>query len=126
HQTVPLPFNQPQVATPQNPVNGQMYSYGFNPTDNGNSPTAKTNPGHPLLTELANTNTGGNTDLRVPFIGYSPHSVEWSTLGWAPYDALLVSLHQQVWHGLEYQLSYTWSHSLDTSSGFGLFYNGNN
>jgi hypothetical protein len=35
-------------------------------------------------------------------------------------------LHQQNWHGLDYQLSYTWSHSLDASSGFGLFYNGNN
>jgi hypothetical protein len=126
HQTVPLPFNQPQVATPQNPVNGQMYSYGFNATDNGISPTAAKNPGHPLLTELANTNTGGNTDIRVPYIGYSPNSVEWSTLGWSHYDGLLVSLHQQSWHGLEYQLSYTWSHSLDTSSGFGLFYNGNN
>jgi hypothetical protein len=72
-QTVPLPFNQPQVATPQNIVNGtQMYSYGFQATDaNGNN----------LLTEPYNTNTGGNTDLRVPYIGYSPNSVEWSTLG---------------------------------------------
>ncbi len=117
HQTVPLPFNQPQVATPQNPVNGQTYSYGFQATDaNGNN----------LLTEPYNTNTGGNTDLRVPYVGYSPNSVEWSTLGWSHYDALLLSLHQQTWHGLDYQLSYTYSHSLDTSSGFGLFYNGNN
>jgi hypothetical protein len=78
------------------------------------------------LTEPYNTNTGGNTDLRVPYIGYSPNSVAWSTLGWSHYDALLVPLHQQNWHGLDYQLSYTWSHSLDASSGFGLFYNGNN
>ena len=117
-QTVPLPFNQPQVATPQNIVNGtQMYSYGFQATD------AK---GNKLLTEPYDTSTGGNTDLRVPFIGYSPNSVEWSTLGWSHYNALQVSLHQQTWHGLDYQFSYTWSHSLDTSSGFGLFYNGNN
>ncbi len=46
-------------------------------------------------------------------------------MGWSHYDALLVSLHQQACHGLEYQLSYTWSHSLDAASGFGLFYNGN-
>jgi hypothetical protein len=119
HQTVPLPFNQPQVATPQTPVNGQIYSYGFQANDGQKKPST-------LLAEPYNTNTGGNTDLRVPFIGYSPNSVAWSTLGWSHYDALLVSLHQQNWHGLDYQLSYTWSHSLDASSGVGLFYNGNN
>ncbi len=116
HQTVPLPFNQPLVATPQSPVNGQIYSYGYN---------AQYQTGDRLLTEPYSTNTGGNTDLRTPYIGYSPNSVAWSTVGWAHYDALLVSVHQTNWHGLDYQLSYTWSHSLDTSSGFGLFYNGN-
>src|SRR3984885_2064740 len=116
HQTVPLPFNQPEVATPTSPVNGQIYSYGYNAADaNGNT----------LLSEPYNTNTGGNTDLRAPYIGYSPNSVEWSTVGWSHYDALLVSVHQQAWHGFEYQLSYTWLHSFDAASGFGLFYNGN-
>jgi Carboxypeptidase regulatory-like domain len=116
HQTVPLPFNQPLVATPTNPVNGQTYSYGYNATDaNGNT----------LVSEPNNTSTGGNTDLRAPFIGYSPNSVEWSTVGWSHYNALLVSVHEQGWKGLEYQLSYTWSHSLDAASGFGIFYNGN-
>ena len=117
HQTVPLPFNQPLVATPQTPVNGQIYSYGYN---------AQYPNGDRLLTEPYSTSTGGNTDLRAPYIGYSPNSVAWSTIGWSHYDALLVSVHQSNWHGLEYQLSYTWSHALDTSSGFGLFYNGNN
>ncbi len=116
HQTVPLPFNQPLVATSGSPVNGQIYSYGYNATD------AK---GNALLSEPYNTSTGGNTDLRTPYIGYSPNSVEWTTSGWSHYDALLVSVHQQAAHGLEYQLSYTWSHSLDAASGFGIFYNGN-
>ena len=116
HQTVPLPFNEPQIATPQHPVNGQSYTYGYNAADaNGNT----------LLSEPYNTSTGGNTDLRTPYTGYSPNSVDWSTLGWSHYDALLVSVHQTDWHGLEYQFSYTYSHSLDTSSGFGIFYNGN-
>ena len=117
HQTVPLPFNQPQVATPQTPVNGQIYSYGYQAADAS---------GNTLFTEPYNTSTGGNTDLRTPYIGYSPNSVAWSTIGWSHYDALLVSVHQQASHGFEYQLSYTWSHSLDASSGYGLFYNGNN
>ena len=125
HQTVPIPFNQPRIATPNAPVNGQIYSYGYNATDNGNPTYAQDNPGNPLVSEPYNTYTGGNTDLRVPYIGYSPNSVAWSTVGWSHYDGLLVSLHQQTWHGLEYQLSYTWSHSLDAASGFGIFYNGN-
>lgn len=119
HQTVPLPFNQPQMATPLSPVNGQIYSYGFNATDGQEKPGT-------LLSEPYNTSTGGNTDLRAPYIGYSPNSVAWSTLGWSHYDALLASIHQNAWHGFEYQLSYTWSHTLDAASGFGLFYNGNN
>ena len=28
HEVLPIPFNQPLIATPANPVNGQMYSYG--------------------------------------------------------------------------------------------------
>jgi hypothetical protein len=115
HQTVPLPFNQPLIATPQSPVNGQTYSYGYNAADSN---------GNPLTTEQVYTATGGNTDLRTPYIGYDPNSVEWSTLGWSHYNGLLASIQQQSWHGLQYLLSYTWSHSLDASSGFGLFYNG--
>ncbi len=116
HDTVPLPFNEPLVATPQSPVNGQIYSYGYNAADAA---------GNTLLSEPVQTATGGNTDLRTPYIGYDPNSVLWSTFGWSHYDSLLASIHQTAWHGLEYQVSYTYSHSLDTSSGFGLFYNGN-
>ncbi len=114
--TVPVPFNQPKVATPQSPVNGETYSYGYNAADaNGST----------LLSEPYSTSTGGNTDLRAPYIGYAPNSVSWNTVGWANYNALLASLRQNLRHGLEFTVSYTYSHSLDASSGFGLFYNGN-
>jgi hypothetical protein len=76
--------------------------------------------------ELYNTSTGGNTDLRTPYIGYSPNSVSWNTVGVANYDALLASFHKTMSHGLEAYVSYTYSHSLDDSSGVGIFYNGNN
>lgn len=114
-QTIPIPFNQPQIATPQAPlyasgVYPQMYSYGYQIG--------------PL--ETYNTSTGGNTDLRTPYIGYSPNSVSWNTVGIANYDALLASFHKTVSHGLDAYVSYTYSHSLDDSSGLGLFYNGNN
>ncbi|MBB5060824.1 hypothetical protein HDF16_005560 [Granulicella aggregans] len=54
HQTVPLPFNQPLVATPQTPVNGQTYSYGYNATDSA---------GNTLVSEPLQTYDGGNTDV---------------------------------------------------------------
>ncbi|MGA3046687.1 MAG: TonB-dependent receptor [Terracidiphilus sp.] len=113
-QTIPVPFNQPQIATPQAPLyaNGmypQTASYGY---QIGND-------------EPYNTYTGGNTDLRTPYIGYNPNSVSWNTVGIANYDALLASVHKTVSHGLDMYVAYTYSHSLDDSSDFGIFYNGN-
>jgi hypothetical protein len=117
HQVLPIPFNQPQIATPQHPVNGQIYSYGYQPVDaNGGT----------LLTEPFNTATGGNTDLRVPYIGYSPNSVFWSAVGVSNYNALLANITKRMSHGLQFNASYTWSHTLDEQSGTSLFFNGNN
>ena len=131
HLTQPIPFNQPRIATPQNPVNGEIYSYGYTPSDH-NDPayTACQNPPFPpcptLLNEPFNTSTGGNTDLRVPYIGFSPNSVFWTANGVSTYNALLFSLNKKLKHGVQATASYTWSHTLDEQSGLGLFYNGNN
>jgi hypothetical protein len=113
-QTIPVPFNQPQIATPQSPLYaGGMYpqtaTYGYQVGAD----------------EIYNTYTGGNTDLRTPYIGYNPNSVSWDTVGIANYDALLASVHKTISYGLDMYVAYTYSHSLDDSSGFGLFYNGN-
>ena len=116
HQTIPLPFNQPYIATTSSPVNGQTYSYGYQVKDaNGN----------PIANEPYNTSTGGNTDLRVPYIGYSPNSVLWSAIGSSNYNALLTTLKKTYSYGLTFNVSYTFSHALDDSSGYGLFFNGN-
>lgn len=117
HLTEPIPFNQPRIATPSNPVNGQIYSYGYVPTDaNGGT----------LLSEPYNTSTGGNTDLRVPYIGFNPNSVFWEANGISNYNALQIGVNKRLKHGLQASVSYTWSHTLDEQSGLGLFYNGNN
>ena len=116
HQTIPLPFNQPFIATTSSPVNGQDYSYGYQVLDQN---------GNPIPNEPYNTPTGGNTDLRVPYIGYSPNSVLWSAIGTAHYNALLTTLKKTYANGLQFNVSYTFSHALDDSSGYGLFYNGN-
>jgi hypothetical protein len=130
HGTVPLPFNEPLTATPQNPVNGQMFSYGyqpFGPTCNrfhDPSPTCG-----PLVTEqFDNSNvggTGGNTDLRTRFLGYNPNADFWEAVGISHYNALQFAVTKRLSHGLQINGSYTWSHSLDEQSGLGLFFNGN-
>jgi len=123
HQVLPIPFNQPLVATPAHPVNGQIYSYGMQPLDNS---------GNPLVTEQVQTTIGefafsdGNTALRTPFIGYNPNSDFNEAEGISHYNALQVGVKKRLSHGLQVTGSYTWSHALDEGSGLQLFYNGNN
>jgi len=110
HELLPVPFNQPGIATPQHPINGEQYSYGFNV----------------LPSQTVRTNEGGNTDLRVPFVGYSSNALYYQARGDSSYQALQASLQKRFSHGLQFSASYTWSHSLDDQSGLGLFFNGNN
>ena len=115
HLLVPIPFNQPKIATPSNPVNGQPYSYGYNALDA---------QGNTLLTTPYNTWDGGNTDLRAPFLGYTTSSVLYEAEGISNYHALLFNVTKRLGHGLDLSGSYTWSHTLDEDSGLGLFFNG--
>src|SRR5262249_28665499 len=110
HQVLPIPFNQARIATPSNPVNGEMYSYGFNV----------------VPVENLHTFNGGNTDLRTPFTGYDTNCVFYRAEGIASYNALQFGLRKRISRGLSMIASYTWSHTLDEQSGLGLFFNGNN
>ena len=126
HLLLPIPFNQPGIATPTNPINGQIYSYGYQAQDANGGPGI-------LLTEQVGTTiasfTGadGNTALRVPFVGYNPNSNFWKAAGISNYHALQFSVKKLFSHGLTINASYTWSHVLDEGSGIseGLFFNGN-
>ena len=112
HLVVPVTFNEPLIATPSNPVNGQTSSYGFTwPSGNALEPL--------------NTLEGGNTGVRVPYIGYSANSVIYKAEGISNYDALLLNIKKRFSYGLTLTGSYTWSHSLDNQSGEGLFFTGN-
>jgi hypothetical protein len=125
HQPLPIPFNQPGVATTSNPINGQTYSYGFQGVDSNFNP---------LLTEQVQTtigefaNSDGNTALRTPYIGFNPNADFWRAEGIANYNALQLQATKRMSHGLMVNASYTYSHSLDEGSGLGagLFFNGNN
>ena len=111
HQVLPIPFNQPLIATPSNPVNGQMYSYGLNLID----------------TEKVSTNEyAGNAPVRVPYPGYDMNSVLYKAEGIANYNALQLQARKRLSFGLQFTASYTWSHALDEQSGLGLFFTGNN
>ncbi len=116
HQVIPVPFNQPGIASPGAPINGQNYTYGY--TVGG--ATLPDGSGY-----LA-TYEGGNVDLRVPYIGYAAESIDYKAAGVAAYNALQAHIEKRMSRGLQVSASYTYSHALDEQSGLGLFYNGNN
>ena len=114
HLVLPVPFNQPLVATSTNVVNGQTTSYG------GTSPLF-------LDTEPISTNEyAGNAPIRVAYPGYDMNSVSYKTEGTSNFNALQLQVHKRMSNGLQFTSSYTWSHSLDEQSGLGLFFTGNN
>src|SRR5579885_3261483 len=109
HEILPIPFNQPGIATPANPIHGETSSYGFNM----------------VPAETLKTSDGGNASLRVPFLGFSANSVFYKSIGISTYNSLQLGLRKRLSRGLQISSSYTWSHSLDEQSGLGLFFNGN-
>ena len=89
-------FNQALLASPQHPVNGET------------------------------SNTVNNVATRLPYQGFSSGSELCDTLYNANYNGLLTSLTKRLSHGLEFLLSYTFSKTLDQTSGSGgvPFYEG--
>lgn len=122
HQVIPVPFNQPNIASPTKPTLGggnfqQNYSYGY------------TVVGAPTLPDgsfYQANEEGGNVDLRVPYIGYAAESIGYKAAGVNAYNALQAHIEKRMSHGIQVGASYTYSHALDEQSGLGLFYNGNN
>jgi hypothetical protein len=116
HEVIPVPFNQPGIATSTNPINGQIYSYGYNvPGVSAES-----------ISTLVEGFGSGNVGLRTPFIGFDPNSQYAKAAGISNYDALQFNVTKRYSHGLTLSGSYTWSHSMDEESGEQLFYNGDN
>jgi hypothetical protein len=72
-------------------------------------------PANPIRGET--TNTLSNVGLRVPFQGWDPaNMVEIESSGASWYNALLVGLNKRFSHGLQAQVSYTFSRNLTTDS----------
>ena len=123
HAVIPIPFNEPGIATPSNPIHGEQYSYGFQVL-NQNSFTGYDY--NAIANEPWNTEDGGNTDFRVPYVGYSPNAAFFETVGNSAYDALQTHLEKRLSHNFQVGASYTYSHTLDEQSDIGLFFTGDN
>jgi hypothetical protein len=126
HQVIPVPLNQPNIASPTNGVNCpgpacQNYTYGYTPVDNNFNFQSLPN-GQSYLSNYE----GGNVDLRVPYIGYAAESIDYKAAGIAAYNALQAHVEKRMSKGLQVGFSYTYSHATDEQSAMGLFYNGNN
>jgi hypothetical protein len=125
HGVIPLPFNEPGVATPTNSINGETSSYGYQVL-NSKSPIAGTNYYNSISTEPYNTYDGGNIDLRVPYVGYSDNAALFTAAGVSSYNSLQTQMEKRMSNHVMAVVSYTWSHTLDEQSDLGLFFTGDN
>jgi hypothetical protein len=128
HSVIPVPFNEPGIATASNPIHGETSTYGFQVL-NQNSFTTDTYGDvdyNAIATEPWNTADAGNTDFRAPYVGYSPNAALFKTVGVSAYDALEAHVEKRLSHNFQAGASYTWSHALDEQSDIGLFFTGDN
>ncbi|HZZ40129.1 MAG TPA: carboxypeptidase regulatory-like domain-containing protein [Acidobacteriaceae bacterium] len=123
HEVVPIPFNEPGIASPSHSINGQMYSYGLQVLSDNTGPDGTP---YAMASEPYDTYSGGNVDLRVPYVGYDPNSASFETAAISSYDALQAQLTKRMSHNLQLGMSYTWAHTLDEQSDIGLFFTGDN
>ena len=70
HSVIPIPFNEPGIATATNPIWGETASYGWQIL-NANSLRCNGYDYESIATEPWNTDSGGNIDFRVPYVGYN-------------------------------------------------------
>jgi hypothetical protein len=125
HAVIPVPFNEPTIATASNPVWGQTASYGYQVL-NSDSVADKYGDLNAISTEPWDTADGGNVDFRTPYVGYSPNAALFKAAGVSSYDGLESHLEKRLSHHLQAGVSYTWSHAMDEQSDVGLFFTGNN
>jgi hypothetical protein len=133
HAVIPIPFNEPQVATPTKPAmilgatphsSDEIYSYGYD-VMNGNAACGKYDDPCPIASEPWSTYDGGNSDFRVAYPGYSPYAALFQTKGNSAYDSLETHVEKRMKHNIQFGGSYTYGHALDEQSDIGLFFTGN-
>ena len=128
HSVIPIPFNEPGLATPQHPIWGETASYGYQVLNQNNTVTDQYGGDDYLAIagEPWNTYSGGNIDFRTPYVGYNFNSALFKTVGNSAYDALETHIEKRLSHNFQAGASYTWSHALDEQSDIGIFFTGDN
>lgn len=126
HSVVPIPLNEPKIATPSNPVNGETATYGFQVLNQNSCGGPYCEDWNSIALEPWNTLDGGNTDFRTPYVGYSPNAADFKTVGTSAYDALEAHLEKRLSHNFQLGASYTFSHTYDEQSDIGIFFTGSN
>jgi hypothetical protein len=130
HSVIPIPFNEPGIATAANPIWGETASYGWQVLNQNNTNTTIDDYGSVDFNSIAgepwNTASGGNIDFRVPYVGYNFNAALFKTVGVSAYDALETHLEKRLSHNLQAGVSYTWSRALDEQSDIGIFFTGDN
>jgi hypothetical protein len=133
HAVIPIPFNEPQIAMPNKPAqilgasphsSGETNTYGYAVLNGTKSCGSEGDP-CPIASEPWSTYDGGNSDFRAPYVGYSPYSALFRTVGNSAYDSLTTHIEKRMSHQFRLGASYTWSHALDEQSDIGLFFTGN-
>lgn len=124
HSIIPIPFNEPGLASPTNPINGETATYGFEVLNQNSQSDGYDYD--PIGSEPWNSEDGGNTDFRTPYIGYSPNAALFKSVGSSAYDSLQLHVEKRLSHHFQAGGSYTWGHALDEQSDIGLFFTGNN
>jgi hypothetical protein len=128
HSVIPIPFNEPGIATATNPIHGETASYGWQVLNQNN--IYYDSYGYAQYNSIAgepwNTESGGNIDFRVPYVGYNYNAALFKTVGVSAYDALETHLEKRLTHNLQAGVSYTWSRALDEQSDIGIFFTGDN
>src|SRR5580692_10463665 len=95
HEIIPVPFNQARTATPTNPLCGpaavctnpsasphaQFYTYGYTVQTDSNCGFLGCTLNLPNGQPMQFNTDGGNVDERVPYIGYSGDSEEYTAAG---------------------------------------------
>ena len=126
HSVIPVPFNEPVIATAANPIHGETSTYGFEVLNTNSLGGPYGSDYNSIAGEPWNSEDGGNADFRVPYIGFSPNAADFKTSGESSYDALQTHVEKRLSHNIAGGISYTYSHSLDEQSDIGLFFTGNN
>jgi Carboxypeptidase regulatory-like domain len=125
HAVIPFPINEPGIATASNPIHGETSTYGFEVL-NQNKVADADGDFAPIGSEPWDTEDGGNTDFRAPYVGFNPNAADFKTAGTSAYDSLQIHVEKRLSHHIQGGVNYTYGHALDEQSDIGLFFTGNN